>query len=173
EKSSEKPVVNSITYVSLDLDGYITPKLWLYVVPNSTHRLILGKKWLEDEDAIIHAKEERLELRKKGGCIFNTKRWTEEFETGVLPEITSVNVVASMTSSVPICRASLEDISKALRIKPQLTTDEARSRLPKEIKDFAHLFADDSGADELPPSRGQLDHVLEIMMGKSARKAQE
>ncbi|KAI0993512.1 hypothetical protein K3495_g14672 [Podosphaera aphanis] len=74
EKSSEKLIVNSITYVSLDLDGYVTPKLWLYVAPNSTHQLILGKKWLEDEDAVIHVKDERLELRRKGGEIFNTRR---------------------------------------------------------------------------------------------------
>lgn len=42
--SKNKPIVESITYISMDPDGYITPKLCLYVVPHSTHQLILGKK---------------------------------------------------------------------------------------------------------------------------------
>lgn len=71
--TSVKPEVNSITYVTLDLDGYVTPKLWLYIVPQSTHNLILGKKWLEDQDAIIHSKDQRLELRKSGGNIYSAK----------------------------------------------------------------------------------------------------
>ena len=67
DSTLNKPIVQSITHISLDLDGHLTPKLWLYLVPHSTHQLILGKKWLEDQDAVLHAKEQRLELRKKGG----------------------------------------------------------------------------------------------------------
>ncbi|KAI0991161.1 hypothetical protein K3495_g17026, partial [Podosphaera aphanis] len=126
EDSPKKQVVDSITKISLDLDGYVTPNLWLYIVPNSRHRLILGKKWLEDEDAVIHAKDERLELRKTGGSIYNTKRWSQEFESMNLPEVAPVSVIKSMTLSIPVCKASLEDISKALRVKPKLTTEEAR-----------------------------------------------
>lgn len=45
EKSSfNKPMVKDITYVSIDLDGNVTKKLWLYIVPFSTHQMILGKK---------------------------------------------------------------------------------------------------------------------------------
>lgn len=48
EKSdSNKPIIKFITYISLDLDGLVTPKLWLYVVPHSTHQLILGKSGLK------------------------------------------------------------------------------------------------------------------------------
>ena len=43
EKSStNKLVVDLITHVSLDLDGLVTGKLWLYIVPHSTHEMILG-----------------------------------------------------------------------------------------------------------------------------------
>lgn len=42
EMTNNKPVVSNITHISLDLDGYVTPKLWLYVVPKSTHKIILG-----------------------------------------------------------------------------------------------------------------------------------
>ncbi|KAI0992888.1 hypothetical protein K3495_g15296, partial [Podosphaera aphanis] len=158
--TADKPVVKHITYVSLDLDGYVTPKLWLYVVPHSTHKLILGKKWLEDQDAVIHAKENRLDLRKSKGYVYSVKRWREEFRNVARPRVTSIETIASMVRSVPVCKASLEDISKALRPKLSLTEEEARERLPKQIRDFAHLFADDSGANELPPVRGNLDHAI-------------
>ncbi|KAI0992139.1 hypothetical protein K3495_g16047, partial [Podosphaera aphanis] len=68
--------------------------------------------------------------------------------------------MASMIETVPICRASLEDISKALRDKPDLSVQNARDRLPEEVKKFAHLFADNNGANDLPPCRGPLDHAI-------------
>lgn len=48
--TKNKPMIQFITHVSLDLDGFVTPKLLLYVVPGSTHQLILGKRWLKDQD---------------------------------------------------------------------------------------------------------------------------
>lgn len=117
EMTSNKLIVNNITYISLDLDGYVTPKLRLYVVPNSTHNIILGKKWLEDQDAIIHAKEQRLDLQKDGGRIFSVKQWRQKLRHVARPRLASVEVITSMVKSVPICKASLEDINKALRAK--------------------------------------------------------
>lgn len=162
EMTTNKPVVNSISYISLDLDGYLTPKLWLYIVPKSTHQLILGKKWLEDQDAVMHAKEQLLELRKSGGQIYSVKRWRQGLRSVAHPENASAEAMASMLETVPVCRATLEDISKALRGKPKLSIDEARDKLPEQVKDFAHLFADDSGANNLPNSRGHLDHAINL-----------
>ena len=162
EMSEKRLEVNSITYITLDLDGHVTPKLWLYVVPNSTHELILGKKWLEDEDAIIHSKEQKLELRTNGKFIYSAKIWRQKLRRIAKPKVTSVSVMASMIKQVPICKVSLEDINKALRSKPQVTVNEARKRLPEQIKEYAHLFSDDKGADELPPLRGSLDHAINL-----------
>ncbi|KAI1005061.1 hypothetical protein K3495_g3153 [Podosphaera aphanis] len=67
-----------------------------------------------------------------------------------------------MMGTVPICKASVEDISKALITKPRLTMEEARLRLPDEVKDFAHIFADDVGAEDLRPNRGALDHTITL-----------
>ena len=61
-----------------------------------------------------------------------------------------------MVKDVPVCKATLEDISKTLRIKEQLSTVQAGLRLPGPIRDFVHLFADDSGAENLASSRGNL-----------------
>ncbi|KAI0994661.1 hypothetical protein K3495_g13520, partial [Podosphaera aphanis] len=162
EGTSEKPTVEAITYISLDLDGYVTPKLWLYIVPHSTYQLILGKKWLEDQDAIIHSKDQRLELRKLGGSVCSVERWRQNLRNVARPRYAVPKDMASMVKTIPVCRASLEDISKALRGKANLSVQQARDRLPDEIKDFAHLFADDHGANDLPPSRGVLDHAINL-----------
>ena len=67
-----------------------------------------------------------------------------------------------MIKSIPICRASLENINKALRIKPKLSLENARNHLPYQVKDFAHLFSDNDGADELPPLRRRLNHAINL-----------
>lgn len=158
----QKPTVSSITYVSLDLDGLYTSKLYLYVVPSSTHEMILGKKWLEDQDAVIHSKSQRLELKKSGGNIFSVKKWRHNLRKVPRPKYTSASDLADMGEKVPIGKVTIEDISKALREKPILSVEEAKNRLPKQVRKFAHLFADDDGASKLPPSRGNLDHAIEI-----------
>lgn len=163
EKITEnKPVVEAITYVSLDLDGYLTPKLWLYIVPHSSHSMIIGKKWLEEHDAVVHSKEQRLELRNFEGSINSVKRWREGFRNVARPRNSTMKEMSSMMESIPIYRASIEDISKALQGKQAVTAQDARNRLPEQVKDFAHLFADDTGANNLPPSRGILDHAINL-----------
>ncbi|POS84509.1 hypothetical protein EPUL_002507 [Erysiphe pulchra] len=118
------PPIDSITYVSMDLDGWLVPKLWLHVVPESTHRMILGKKWLEDQDALIHSKNQQLELKKNGAWISSVRRWESDLSNIVKPQYTSVDTIALMIDEVPVCRASIEDISKALRGKPRLSIEE-------------------------------------------------
>ncbi|KAI1004094.1 hypothetical protein K3495_g4113 [Podosphaera aphanis] len=164
KSSKDRPVVKNITFISLDLDGCLTPKLWLYIVPHSSHSMILGKKRLEIQDAVIHSKEQRLKLRKGGGSVYSVKKWREGFGDVPHPESTSAQTMASIMGSVPVCKATVQDISKALRGKPSLTVEQARERLPDQIKDFAHLFADDSGAEHLPPSRGHLDHAINLKL---------
>lgn len=68
-----KLVVKEITYISLDLDGHTISKLWQYIVLHSTHEFIFGKRWLEDQDAVIHTKKQQLELRRTGDCISSVK----------------------------------------------------------------------------------------------------
>ncbi|KAI0992082.1 hypothetical protein K3495_g16104, partial [Podosphaera aphanis] len=79
--------------------------------------------------------------------------------------------MTTMMKEVPVCKASLADINKALRLKPRVSLEEARNRLPTQVKDFAYLFADDSGSDDLPPHRGSLDLAINLQKedGKPAK----
>lgn len=160
--SINKPIVKEITYVSLDLDGHLTPKLWLYIVPNSAHQMILGKKWLEDQDAIIHSKEQYLNLNKGNKIVYSVKQWRKELRNVARPRITSPKDMKAIIKTIPVCKASLEDINKALQIKPKISVEQAKERLPEQVRHFAHLFADNKGAEELPSLRGSLDHSIHL-----------
>ena len=158
----DKPIVKDITHISLDLDGHFIPKLWLYVVPRSTHQMILGKKWLEDQDAIIHSREQYLELKKYNKVICSVKQWRQKLRNIPRPKIATPNDMKAWVKEIPICKASLNDINKALRVKPSLSLQEAQKNLPEQVKEYAHLFADRKGAEKLPPSRGSLDHSINL-----------
>lgn len=110
----------------------------------------------------MHIKEQRLYLRKNKGQVYSVKRWRKEFRQVARPRIATAEVMTSVIKSVPVCKASLEDINKALRAKPTLTLEDARRKLPEMVKDFAHLFSDNNGADNLPPLRGALDHAINL-----------
>ncbi|KAI0992462.1 hypothetical protein K3495_g15723, partial [Podosphaera aphanis] len=159
-QTQNKPVVDAITSVSVDLDGFVIPNLRLYIVPGCTYSMILGKKWLEDQDAVIHARDQRLELRKQGISIKSVRSWCKNLASVAKPKAASVKVISEMLDTVPIFKVTLDDINKALRGKPSLSIDEAQKQLPDQVKDFASLFADDSGAASLPPHRGNLDHAI-------------
>ena len=128
--------------------------------------MILGKKWLEDQDAVIHSKEQRLELRKCGGSICSVDRWRQDLRNVAQPKNVAIKTMATMVETVPVCKASIEDINKALRGKACLSLEQAQNRLPDQVKDFAHLFADNTGANDLPPLRGNLDHAIELRKEK-------
>ena len=132
----DKPTVEYITRISLDLDGYVTTNLRLYILPHSTHPMILGKKWLEDQDVLIHAKEQRLDLRKSGGRVFSVKRWRQELRNVARPRVSSAKDIGSLVKKVPICKATLEDINKALQTKPLATLEDARKRLPEQVRNY-------------------------------------
>ncbi|KAI0992534.1 hypothetical protein K3495_g15651, partial [Podosphaera aphanis] len=162
DATSDKPIIRYVAFVSIDLDGYLTKNLPLYVVPRCIHPIILGKKWLEIQDAVIHAREGMLHLRKLGGYVYSVERWKKDLKRIPEPEITTLNTMTEALKTVPICKATIDDINKALRTRPGLTEDEARRRLPNQVRDFAGLFADDTGADTLPPHRGHLDHAINL-----------
>lgn len=106
--------------------------------------MILGKKWLEDQDAVIHASEKFFHLRKINCRIYSVKRWHQESRNVARPKVASVTVRKEIVKAHPVCKASLEDIKKALR-----------------SKSCVNLSADDEGAWKLPPLRGTLDHAID------------
>lgn len=51
-----------------------------------------------------------------------------------------------MLEGIPVCKATLEDIRKAFRVKLSLSIEQVGESLPVQVKDFIHLSAEDMGA---------------------------
>ncbi|KAM4055845.1 hypothetical protein HRG_002773 [Hirsutella rhossiliensis] len=58
--------IDKITYVSIDLDGHQQHRVFAYVIDDLNWDMILGKRWMEDQDVHIHAKEGYLEIGSSG-----------------------------------------------------------------------------------------------------------
>ncbi|KAM4059911.1 reverse transcriptase (RNA-dependent DNA polymerase) [Hirsutella rhossiliensis] len=58
--------IDKITYVSIDLDGHQQHRVFMYVIDDLNWDMILGKRWMEDQDVHIHAKEGYLEIGSSG-----------------------------------------------------------------------------------------------------------
>ncbi|KAM4063998.1 reverse transcriptase (RNA-dependent DNA polymerase) [Hirsutella rhossiliensis] len=58
--------IDKITYVSIDLDGHQQHRVFMYVIDDLNWDMILGKRWMEDQDVHIHAKEGYLEIGSNG-----------------------------------------------------------------------------------------------------------
>lgn len=110
----------------------------------------------------MHTKEQRLDLRRGKKIIYIVNRWGQKLSNVARPRIMSPEGMKSMAKTISVCKASLDDINKALRVKPKLSLKEAYTCLSEQIKDYAHLFADNKGAEELPPLKGPLDHSINL-----------
>lgn len=59
--------------------------------------------------------------------------------------------MALMMKPIPVCKASIEEINKALRSKPKLTLNKAQDSFPIQVRDYAHIFVGNASAQDLPP----------------------
>ncbi|KAI0995652.1 hypothetical protein K3495_g12528 [Podosphaera aphanis] len=85
------------------------------------------------------------------------------------PQPATIDMMTSMLKTVQVFKATIEDINKALRTKPGLSKHDAKLRLPVQLREFAKLFADDTGAEDLPPHRGHLDHAINLQNADGSR----
>lgn len=122
--------------------------------------MILGKKWLEDLDTVIHSKDQKLELKKHGRVIFSIQRSRKDLRNAARPRYISAEYLATMAKTVPTGKVTIEDISKALRGKHSLSVEEAQNQLLEQIRSFALLFADNEGANDLLLARGHLGQLI-------------
>lgn len=68
--------------------------------------MIVGKNWLEDQDALIYAKDQQLETMMYGAWISSVNRWESDLSSVVKPQYISINTMASMVEEVLVYRAS-------------------------------------------------------------------
>ncbi|KAM4060442.1 reverse transcriptase (RNA-dependent DNA polymerase) [Hirsutella rhossiliensis] len=117
----------AVTYFDFDIDGYQKKRAFFYVVRDQTDPVILGKKWLNQEDNLLHIgthdhwvkgrdpkEEERCNIRGQAAFVFaGMVRRARKFK--------------HRDDGVRIFAASLKDIEKALT--PRKKSD-PREKLP-------------------------------------------
>ena len=152
--------ISEVAYCSLDIAGHRQSRVFFYVVPQLfDHGIILGRPWLQSQDAYIDPKEDSLIIQRSGVKIHN-------MEKPRTPEIRQVSAVAftrltrgKHQRKIAVFTASLADIAKALAVKKH--TD-PKTKLPATYYPWLDAF-DRKKADALPPFRGPgIDHSIEL-----------
>ena len=152
--------ISEVAYCSLDIAGHYQSRVFFYVVPQLfDHGIILGRPWLQSQDAYIDPKEDTLVIQRSGVKVTNTEKLKSQ-------EIRQVSAVAftrltrgKYKKNVTIFAASMADIAKALAIKKY--TD-PKAKLPAVYHPWLDAF-DRKKADVLPPLRGPgIDHTIEL-----------
>jgi len=67
--------ISEVAYCSLDIAGHYQSRVFFYVVPQLfDHGIILGRPWLQSQDAYIDPKEDTLVIRRSGVKVTNTEK---------------------------------------------------------------------------------------------------
>ena len=152
--------ISEVAYCSLDIAGHYQSRVFFYVVPQLfDHGIILGRPWLQSQDAYIDPKEDTLVIRRSGVKVTNTEKLKSQ-EIRQVSAVTFTRLTrGKYKKNVTIFAASMADIAKALAIKKY--TD-PKAKLPAVYHPWLDAF-DRKKADVLPPLRGPgIDHTIEL-----------
>ncbi|XP_044721240.1 reverse transcriptase (RNA-dependent DNA polymerase) domain-containing protein [Hirsutella rhossiliensis] len=127
----------------------------MYVIDDLNWDMILGKRWMEDQDVHIHAKEGYLEIGSNGVQVRDRRRYQP-------PQLDVSNVMAATflaearrdkrKGGIGVHSVTMADIDKALRPKPKTDVME---KLPPQYHKWSRAFSQQL-ADQLPPHRPAL-----------------
>ncbi|KAM4061962.1 reverse transcriptase (RNA-dependent DNA polymerase) [Hirsutella rhossiliensis] len=161
--------IDKITYVSIDLDGHQQHRVFMYVIDDLNWDMILGKRWMEDQDVHIHAKEGYLEIGSSGVQVRDRRRYQP-------PQLDVSNVMAATflaearrdkrKGGLGVHSVTMADIDKALRPKPKTDVME---KLPPQYHKWSRAFSQQL-ADQLPPHRPGVDLKIEVLKDEHGRE---
>ena len=152
--------ISEVAYCSLNIAGHRQSRVFFYVVPQLfNHGIILGRPWLQSQDAYIDPKEDSLIIQRSGIKIHNMEKLKAQ-------DILQVNAVAftrlirgKHQGKTAVFTASMADIMKALAVKKH--TDPT-TKLPVIYHPWLDAF-NQKKANTLPPYRGPgIDHAIEL-----------
>ncbi|KAM4062023.1 reverse transcriptase (RNA-dependent DNA polymerase) [Hirsutella rhossiliensis] len=155
----------AVTYFDFDIDGYQKKRAFFYVVRDQTDPVILGKKWLNQEDVTLRLSQNLLHIGTHDHWV-KGRDPKEEERCNIRGQ--AAFVFAGMVrrarkfkhrdDGVRIFAASLKDIEKALT--PRKKSD-PREKLPRHYHEYLSVFDRDQ-ADQLPPRRPGCDHKIQL-----------
>lgn len=156
--------ISQVAYGPIDIGGHQQDRIYAYVVPGQKDNLILGQKWMDDQDVVLSPRKGYLTIESTGIRIRNNNLMKGNANTQTTQVSSSVYVALvrraqkQPNSGTEVFAASLKDIEKSLAVKKR--TD-PRVKLPKHYHEHLPLF-DMKIADQLPPHRSGIDHKIEF-----------
>ena len=160
---NKQQMITEVAYGPIDVGGHQQRCIFAYVIPGQSENLILGQKWMEDQDVRLSPRKGCLTIKSTG-----IRVWNDNLRKNV--NVKHAQVCSSVfiglvrrarkqpDSGTKVFAASLKDIEKALAVKKR--TD-PRVKLPGHYHEHLPLF-DMKIADQLPPHRPGIDHKIEF-----------
>jgi len=155
----------------MDIGGHQQHRVFAYVIPSQSDNLILGQKWMEDQDVKLSPRKGCLTIKSTGIRVWND-HLTKKDKADINQICSSVFVGLVQRArkrpdaEVEIFAASLRDIEKSLAVKKR--TD-PRSKLPEHYHEYLPLF-DMKEADRLPSHRPDVDHRIELEKDENGKE---
>ena len=119
---NKQQMITQVAYGPIDIGGHLQRCIFTYVVPNQSENLILGQKWMEDQDVVLSPRKGCLTIKSTSIHI-----WNDNLRNNV--NVKHVQVCSSIfiglvrraqkqpDSGTKVFAASLKDIEKALTVK--------------------------------------------------------
>ena len=130
--------------------------------------MIIGLPWIREDNVIIKPATDTLIINSYGLTI-STKITPVSLkikELTATPFTTLVKGARKRQKTLIVFKASLKDITKALRPKVTRTPTEIRKLLPAQYHDYLPLFEGDMAA-KLPPHRPSINHIFTLEKSKN------
>ncbi|KAL2886811.1 retrovirus polyprotein [Ceratocystis lukuohia] len=165
-------VIKEVAHMSINIEGHEEKEVFAYIVPGNDHDVTLGLPWIKKQGAIYIPQEDRMII-----CSSNTvveklgvreERLKKKNNGKTKMSVVNGQAFAAMmriakrkgNNTTKIFTASIEDINKALKKKPETSPAELRERLPTQYADLWDAFAHSN--EELPPHRPRLDAKIDL-----------
>ncbi|KAI0994081.1 hypothetical protein K3495_g14101, partial [Podosphaera aphanis] len=180
--------ITKIARLKLDIDGR-QQNLWSYVVPRLAYPLILGKPWLEYNDAVYLAKRRCLRFgsRQHGILVHASDYYENGAPLSIKSQVAHVSLAAASVTTGNVFAAlankaksingatigaiTMYDITQALKPKVTEPDEVVISKLPVEIRQHSGLFIDDKPGinHALPPHRKGVDTRINLKRDKQGK----
>lgn len=164
--------IQDVTYIDLDIDGYMKKRAFFYIVQYQEDDLILGRTWMDLENVTVQPAKGMLHIGLSNHWVKERIRGTTD-RTDARGQSSAVfmglirrerkkvregKVLAGHPSTLRVFAISIADINKALAPKPR--TD-PKEKLPSHYHEYLSVFSREK-ADELPRSRPGIDHRIPL-----------
>jgi len=161
--------IKKVAHFQLDIAGW-EEAIFAYVVPGQDEDLILGQRWLQRQDAVLYAAEDRIELRRPRVTISTLliARQIEAREISGAAYMTNIQRARKRNLPIMAFSASLREIQKAIRYAHTSGPDPHEPLAATSLPDMPNWLRpvlsafDRKKADELPPHRPGIDHAINL-----------